>query len=104
MKQMITWRERSMGSAADYEGAQRRILSVFKHWKFPESIKPIQFVVRVGDWGGYLLVETTDPAAIHKLTTLLPAFEFRVDQVIDVQDAVAAELETMAWREELKLG
>lgn len=36
---------------------------------------------------------TTDPVAIHKLTSPFSAFEFRVDQVLDIQDAVAAELE-----------
>ena len=39
MKYMITWHERSMGSAADYEGLQKRIMAVFKEWKIPESVK-----------------------------------------------------------------
>jgi muconolactone delta-isomerase len=101
MKQMISWRERPMGSPADYESAQSRILSVFKHWKQPESFKVLQWVIRVGDWGGYLLVETTDVAAIHQLSTMLPSFEFRVEQCMDLQDAIKAELDTMAWRSAL---
>jgi hypothetical protein len=29
------------------------------------------------------------------------AFEFRVDPVLDIQDAVAAQLEAMAWRDSI---
>jgi len=102
MKVMISWRERPMGSAAAYENAQKRILSVFKHYKFPESMKVLHFVVRVGDYGGYMLVETTDMVAIHKLTSLMPAFEFHVEQVIDIGEAMSAELEIIAWRDSLQ--
>ncbi|MDQ1436221.1 MAG: hypothetical protein QOF59_3037, partial [Actinomycetota bacterium] len=58
-----------------------------------------QFVVRIGDWGGYAVVETDNIAEIHVLTTALAAFSFRVEPVIDVMDAVAIELQAMAWRD-----
>ena len=60
-----------------------------------------QFVVRVGDWGGYAVIETDNLADIHVLTTALAVFTFRLEPVIDVMDAVAIELEAMAWRESL---
>lgn len=101
MKYMITWRERPMGSAGEYEKAQKRILSVFRQWEPPEGFKILEFVVRVGDWGGVMLAETSDPLAIHNITSALAAFEFDVAQVVDVQDAVAAELEVIAWRDAL---
>ena len=101
MKYMITWHERSMGSAADYEGLQKRIMAVFKEWKIPETVKVHHFLVRAGDWGGFMLVETDDFAAMHKMTTTWAAFEFRVDPVLDIQDAVAAQLEAMAWRDSI---
>ena len=102
MKYMVTWHERPMGSAADYENAQKRILSVFKQWKPPESIKIIQFLVRVGEYGGFMLVETESPAAIQKMTSTYPAFQFRVDPVLDVHDAVTAELEAITWRDSVR--
>jgi hypothetical protein len=101
MKYMITWYERPMGSAAEYEALQKRIMAVFKEWKAPETVKVLHFLVRAGDWGGFMLVETNDFAAIHKMTTTWAAFEFRVDPVLDIQDAVAAQLEAMAWRDSL---
>lgn len=103
MKHVITWHERPMGSAIDYEAAQKRILSVFKHWKFPESIKVLQFLVRVGEFGGVMVIESTDSAAIQKMTSSFPAFEFRVDHVLDIQDAVAAEIAAITWRDKLRL-
>ena len=99
MKHMITWHERPMGSPKDYEDAHHRILNVFKNWKCPASMKIIEFVIRVGEWGGFMLVETDDAAAMHKFTTTFPSFTFHVDQVINVQDAVTAELEAMASRD-----
>ena len=101
MKYMVTWHERPMGSALEYEAAQKRILGVFRHWQAPESLRIEQFLVRLGEYGGFMLVETDDALALHKLTSAFPAFSFRVDPVLDIQPAVAAELEAIAWRDSL---
>lgn len=102
MKYMISWFERPQGSAVEYENAQKRILGVFRHWQMPPSLKVQLFVVRLGEWGGHMLVETSDAAAIHKLCSTFPAFEFRVHAVLDIQHAVEVELEAIAWRDALK--
>lgn len=104
MKYMVSWEERPQGSAIEYENAQKRILGVFRHWKAPESIRIHQFVVRVGDYGGYMLVETDDASAVHKMTSTFPAFRFRVETVLDVMEAVGVELEAIAWRDSVKVG
>ena len=62
MKYVISWNERPQGSPAEYENAQKRILEVFGQWKAPANFKIEFFVVRVGDWGGHLLVDCDDPA------------------------------------------
>ncbi len=102
MKYMITWSERSQGSAIEYENAQKRILEVFRQWQFPASFKIELFVIRVGDWGGYMLADCADPVDAHKLGSLLPAFEFQVRPVIPIEDAIRAELEVIAWRDGLQ--
>ena len=102
MKYMIVWNERSQGSPAEYENAQKRILEVFNQWKKPDHFKIEMFVIRVGDWGGYMLVNCDDQLLIHQLCTMLPAFEFQVRPVVPVEDAIRAELEIMAWRDNLK--
>ena len=98
MKYVVTWSERSGGSASDYEEAQHRVLSLFEKWEMPESLNFQQFVVRVGEFGGYAVIETDNPLDIHKLTTVFAVFQFKVEPVVDVMDAVGAELEAMAWR------
>jgi muconolactone delta-isomerase len=101
---MITWAERSQGSAIEYERAQKRILDVFRQWETPANFKIEVFVIRVGDWGGYMLADCDDPVAVHKFCSMLPAFEFQARPVIPIEDAVSAELEVMAWRDDLKIG
>ena len=39
-------------------------------------------------------------ADAQKLTTTFAVFQFRLEPVMDVMDAVAAEAEAIAWREE----
>ena len=102
MKYMISWFERAQGSPAEYENAQKRILDVFGQWKAPANFKIEVFVVRVGEWGGHMLVDCDDPLTVHKFCSTLPAFVFEVRPVIKVEDAVRVELEAIAWRDGLK--
>ena len=99
MKYVLSWWERPGGSFADYEAAQKRVLNVFQNWEMPESLDIHQFVVRVGEFGGYAVLETDNVADVQKLTTTFAVFQFRLEPVMDVMDAVAAEEEGIAWRE-----
>lgn len=101
MKYMISWFERPQGSAAEYENVQKRILEVFGQWQPPESFKIELFVVRVGEWGGHLLVECDDPTVVHKVCSTFPALEFQARPVVAIEDAVRVELEAIAWRDTL---
>src|SRR2546427_3497159 len=77
MKYMITWTERPQGSPIEYENAQKRILEVFSPWKAPDNFKIEAFVIRVGDWGGDMLMECDDPPEVHKFCSILPALTFQ---------------------------
>ncbi len=72
---------------------------MFGQWKAPANFKIEFFVVRVGEWGGRMLVDCDDPLMIHKSCSTLPAFVFQVHRV---EDAVRSELEVIAWRDGLK--
>lgn len=102
MKFVVTWRERPTGSAAEYEAAQKRILEVFAAWEMPESLTFHQFLVRVGEFGGYAVIETDDLADLEYLTTVYASFSFTVEPVLDVMDAVAAETRAIEWRDQLQ--
>ena len=101
MKYLVTWRERPTGSAWEYEAAQKRVLSVFASWEMPESLTFHQFLVRLGEFGGYAVVETDDPADLQYLCTVFAVFAFTIEPVMDVTDAVAAENRGIEWRESL---
>jgi len=101
MKYMISWNERPQGSPAEYEKAQKRILDLFTKWKAPDNYKIEMFVVRVGDWGGHMLVECDDALTVHKVCSTFPAFTFEARPVVPVMDAVRVELEAIAWRDKL---
>ena len=73
MKYMISWFERPQGSPAEYENAQKRILEVFGQWKAPAGFKIELFVVRVGEWGGHVLVDCDDPLARRRRVDRSPS-------------------------------
>ena len=99
MKYVISWRERAAASSREYEAAHERILEIFSEkWKMPASFSMLQFVVRIGDYGGYMIVETDKPTDIHYFTSVFAAFEFKVEPVVDVMDAVAVELKAIEYR------
>src|SRR3954453_13784399 len=98
-KYVLRWEERPGAGPSEYEAAQSRILDVFRKWDTPKGLTFHQFVERVGDWGGNAVIETDTPPEVPVLTPAHAAFTFRLEPVIDVMEAVAIELESMAWRE-----
>src|SRR3954447_6405816 len=100
-KYMITWSERPQGSAMEYENAQKRILEVFTQWEAPSNFTIELFVIRVGDWGGYMMLDCDEPLAVRKFCSMLPSFAFEVRPVVLVMDAVRVEQEAIAFRDGL---
>lgn len=99
MKYVLYWKERSWGSAADAEAAQERVLGMMQHWTPPESITFHQFLVRVGEYGGFAVLETEDLDALHQLTSTFAVFDFALHPVLDIAPALAAEGAAVAWRQ-----
>ncbi len=98
MKYVASWRERPAATSRDYEAAHERILEIFKDWKMPASITTHQFVVRIGDYGGYMILETDKPTDIHFISSVFAAFEWKVEPVVDVMEAVAVEVDAIQFR------
>ena len=46
-----------------------------------------------------MVLETENVAHFEKLTTTFAVFQFRLEPVMDVMDAVAAEAEGINWRD-----
>ena len=104
MKYVVTWRERPTGSVAEYEAAQKRILEIFSVMQMPASLTFHQFLVRVGEFGGYAVIETEEPADVEYLCTVYAAFAFTVEPVLNVMDAVAAQTRGVEYRDSLQSG
>src|SRR4051794_41955322 len=90
-KYMITWNERSQGSPIEYENAQKRILEVFTQWEAPDNFKIELFVIRVGDWGGEMMLDFDEPLAVSQVCSMLPAFFFEGRAGVSVMGAVRGE-------------
>ncbi len=101
MKYVLTWRERPYGSAADAETAQERVLEMMQLWQPPEAVTIHHFLVRVGAYGGFAVIETDDLEALHQMTSTFAVFEFVVHPVIDVGLTLAAEGAAVAWRQSM---
>lgn len=102
MKYVMSWEERGYGSAEDYEKAQEHILQTMQRWTAPESVAFHQFLVRLGEYGGYAVIETDDLAAVHQMTSTFAVFKFRLEPVIEIGEALSAEGAAVAWRAEAK--
>ena len=100
MKYVITWHERE-ASSREYETLQKRILEIFKGWKIPAGSTIHQCLVRPGEFGGYMIVETDSPQTDNLAHLLHPifdrlddhlrsAFQFKAEPVVDVTNAVVA--------------
>ena len=57
----------------------------------PESLTFHQFLVRLGEFGGYAAIGTDAPADLQYLTTVCAGFSSTVEPVMEVGDAIAAE-------------
>ena len=104
MKYVMSWRERAWGSAAEAEAAQERVLELMQHWSPPDSVTIHQFLVRLGEYGGYAMLETDDLEALHRMTSTFAVFEFVLHPVIDVGVALGAEGAAVAWRHRIAGG
>ncbi len=104
MKYVVTWRERPTGSVAEYEAAQKRILDIFSAMEMPASITFHQFLVRLGEFGGYAVIESDEPSDLEYLTTVYAIFSFTIEPVMNVMDAVAAQTRGVEYRDSLQSG
>lgn len=100
-KYVVKWTERAAGSYQDGEAAQERILQLFQNYQVPETLDIQQFVVRLGEYGGYMVVQTDDLEAMHRFYSVFTTFDFEVHPVLDVMTAVAAEADAIAYRKKV---
>lgn len=99
MKYVLTWKKKRHGTSAEYEEGQKRVLEMMRAWRRPESVVIHQFLVKVGQPGGYIVFEAQDLGAVHRETAAFAALNFHVDPVLDIDDALAAVGLAIEWRD-----
>lgn len=99
MKYVITWKKRRHGTTAEYEAGQRRVLELMRAWRRPDAVVIHEFLVKVGEPGGFVVFEADDLAAVHRETAVFSTLNFQIDPVIDVDEALAAVGVAIEWRD-----
>jgi hypothetical protein len=99
LKYVITWKKRRHGTTAEYEAGQRRVLELMRAWRRPDAVVIHEFLVKVGEPGGFVVFEADDLAAVHRETAVFSTLNFQIDPVIDVDEALAAVGVAIEWRD-----
>jgi len=99
VKYVLTWKKKRHGTTAEYEAGQRRILELMRAWRRPEGVTIREFLVKVGEPGGYVIFEADDLAEVHRETAAFSLLNFHIDPVIDVEEALAAIGLAIEWRD-----
>lgn len=102
MKYVISWKRKRHGTLAEHELGERRILALMRTWNRPEGVLIHQWVVRAAGEGGYAVIETGDLAAVHEATRVFSALNFTIEPVLDIEVALAAAGQALAWRDSLE--
>ena len=98
MKYVMSWRKKRHGTTAEYEAGQRRVLELMRGWRRPDEVVIREFVVRKGESGGYAVFETEDLAVVRQATAAFASFNFHIDPVVDVDEALAVAGVVIDWR------
>ena len=56
------------------------------------------YIANTGNTAPFIVMETDTPTDIHYFTSVFALFAFKVEPVVDVMDAVAAEKQAIDYR------
>jgi hypothetical protein len=99
VKYVLTWKKKRHGTTAEYESSQRRVLTMMRAWRRPEAVLIHEFLVKVGEPGGYVVFEAEDLSEVHRDTAAFSHLNFHIDPVIDVDDALQSVGMAIEWRD-----
>lgn len=99
MKYVLTWKKKRHGTTLEFEAGQRRVLELMRAWRRPETVLIHEFLVKVGEPGGFVVFEAEDLAAVHRETAAFSSLNFQIEPVIDVDEALAAVGMAIEWRD-----
>src|SRR5262249_25141216 len=100
VKHVFAWTFRQGGSAKENEEAVRRVLQLFSKWTPPASATIHQFVGRLDGGGGFMVIETDNPADLADGPTKFgPFFDYQLYPVVDIAETARSAQEGVEFRE-----
>ena len=99
MKYMIEYSVRTAGLSHDQNFAnQEALLNAFGKWQPEEGLTVLAFVGRLDGDSGYALVEADDPKVVASFVSKYIYWNnVEVIPVVDVEEIVPINLESLAW-------
>jgi hypothetical protein len=103
LKYVVVSKARALGgSAKDNEEAAPRILELLTKWTPPDSVKMEQWFSTLDGSGGFVVVETDDPAElVAASSTFSPYYDMQIHPVIDFAEAVPAVQKGIEYRKSI---
>ena len=102
MKFLVSWTFRPAGSVADAEADAKRGLALFSKWSPPEGLKMTEFVSRLDGRGGYVIVETDNPALLADGPSKFGvANDFEIVPVMDIMEGIPIANEAIEFRDSI---
>lgn len=99
MQYVVSWKNRDSGSA---ESDAARSLAVFSKWTPSPGSTMHHFVQRVDGEGGFVFVETDDPADILRdVSKFTPWIKYEVFPVLDMAEGAAIGAEAVEYRDSI---
>ncbi len=100
MKFVLEYTYRDGGSAVDNEAAAKRAQQLLS--KFEPSMDILQWVDRIDGEGGFAVFDADDPVAMHRdIEIWATMLRFKLHPVLDIADAVPAQLEAIEFRDSI---
>ena len=99
MKYMIEYSVRTVGLSHDQNFMnQEALLKAFGNWQPEEGMTVLAFVGRLDSDSGYALVEADDPKVIASFVSKYIYWnDAEVIPVVDIEEIVPINLESLAW-------
>jgi hypothetical protein len=86
VKYVICWKRKRHGTTVSFEAARQRMSALLDTWlAAPRGVVVHQVLDRTAESGGYLVIETEDPAAFAEMRGVFADFHVHIDPVSDAR-------------------
>lgn len=99
MLYVMTWKKKRHGTSAEYEAGRTKVIELVRAWRQPDCVQIHQFVLKVGEPGGYVVFEADDLSNVAWETAAFAGLNVHIEPVINLDDALAGDGRVVEWRD-----